>query len=71
MRSMSETIGRSLDVPVVSIASEQAPGHFGWLGAFVAWDVPASSAQTREKLGWKSTGPGLISDLENMHYSKA
>jgi nucleoside-diphosphate-sugar epimerase len=71
IRDIAETIGRSLDVPVVSIASEEAPGHFGWLGAFVAWDVPASSAQTREKLGWNPTGPRLISDLENMRHFQA
>jgi hypothetical protein len=58
-------------VPVVSIAPEEAAGHFGWLAAFVGWDIPASSAQTREKLEWNPTGPGLISDLENMRYLQA
>ncbi|MFN7997620.1 MAG: SDR family oxidoreductase [Bryobacteraceae bacterium] len=67
-RDIAETIGRGLRVPVVSIAPEEAAGHFGWLAAFVGWDVPASSAQTREKLGWNPTGPGLLSDLENMRY---
>jgi nucleoside-diphosphate-sugar epimerase len=70
-REIAETIGRGLGVPVVSIASEEAAGHFGWLAPFVRWDVPASSAQTRESLGWHPTGPGLISDLENMRYSEA
>ena len=69
VRDIAEVIGRGLNVPVVSIAPEQAAEHFGWLGAFVGWDVPASSALTREKLGWNPTGPGLISDLENMRYS--
>jgi nucleoside-diphosphate-sugar epimerase len=70
-RDIAEAIGRGLNLPVVSIAPEEAAGHFGWLGAFVGWDVPASSAQTREKLGWNPTGPGLIADLENMHYFQA
>jgi hypothetical protein len=35
---------------------------------FAGFDMPASSAQTREKLGWNPTGPGLISDLKNMRY---
>ena len=71
VRDIAEAIGRGLNVPVVSIAPEEAAGHFGWLGAFVGRDIPASSAQTQEKLGWDPTGPGLISDLENMRYVQA
>jgi nucleoside-diphosphate-sugar epimerase len=71
VREIAEVIGRGLKVPVVSIAPQEAAGHFGWLGAFVAWDIPASSAHTRQKLGWNPTGPGLISDLENMRYFPA
>jgi nucleoside-diphosphate-sugar epimerase len=70
-RDIAEVIGRGLNVPVRSIAPEKAAEHFGWLAAFVGWDVPASSARTREELGWTPSGPGLISDLENMRYSKA
>lgn len=69
-RTIAETIGRGLAVPVVSITPEQAAGHFGWLAHFVAWDVPASSAWTRAELGWSPTGPGLIADLENMRYQQ-
>lgn len=68
-RDIAETVGRGLNVPVVSIAPEEAAGHFGWLAMFAGWDTPATSAQTREKLGWNPTGPGLISDLKNMRYS--
>ncbi len=68
VRDIAEAIGRGLKVPVVSLTAEKAAGHFGWLAAFAGWDIPASSAQTREKLGWNPTGPGLISDLENMRY---
>ena len=68
-RDIAETVGRGLRVPVVSIAPEQAAGHFGWLAAFVGWDVPASSTETRARLGWRPTGPGLIADLEQMSYS--
>jgi nucleoside-diphosphate-sugar epimerase len=66
VREIAEAIGRGLRVPVVSLAPEEAVNHFGWLAAFVGRDVPASSVHTREKLGWNPTGPGLISDLENM-----
>lgn len=67
-RDIAEVIGRGLKVPVVSLSPEEAPAHFGWLTAFVGFDMPASSAQTREKLGWQPTGPGLIADLEEMQY---
>jgi nucleoside-diphosphate-sugar epimerase len=70
-RAIAETIGRGLDVPVVSMAPEQAAGHFGWLAHFVERDLPASSAWTRAELGWNPSGPGLISDLENMRYQDA
>ncbi len=70
-KDIAEAIGRGLKMPVVSLAPEAAAGHFGWLGAFIGMDLPASSAQTRQKLGWNPTGPGLLSDLGNMHYSAA
>ena len=71
VREIAEVIGHGLNVPVVSIAPEDAAKHFGWLAPFAGWDIPASSALTREKLGWNPTGPGLISDLENMRYYPA
>jgi nucleoside-diphosphate-sugar epimerase len=70
-RDIAEAIGRGLSVPVISLAPEEASQHFGWLAVFVGRDVPASSVHTREKLGWNPTGPGLISDLENMRYFPA
>jgi nucleoside-diphosphate-sugar epimerase len=71
VRDIAEVIGRGLNVPVISLAPQEASGHFGWLAAFVGRDVPASSAQTRRTLGWSPTGPGLISDLDNMRYVQA
>jgi nucleoside-diphosphate-sugar epimerase len=68
IREIAEAIGRGLHVPVVSLTPEESSQHFGWLAAFAGWDIPASSAQTREKLGWNPTGPGLIADLDNMRY---
>jgi nucleoside-diphosphate-sugar epimerase len=68
MRDIAEVIGRGLKVPVKSICPEESPAHFGWLGMFASHDLLASSAQTQKKLGWHPTGPGLIADLERMHY---
>ena len=70
-RDIAEVIGRGLKVPAVSLSPEEAPAHFGWLSMFVGLDMPASSAQTQERLGWHPTGPVLIADLERMQYSEA
>jgi nucleoside-diphosphate-sugar epimerase len=71
VRDIAEAIGRGLKVPVVSKSSEEAAAHFGWLGMFVGRDLTGSSVQTQRRLGWRSTGPGLIADLEQMCYSEA
>lgn len=68
MREIAAVIGKGLKVPVVSLSPEKAQAHFGWLAMFAGMDMPASSAQTRARLGWNPTGPGLIADLENMRY---
>ena len=69
MREIAEVIGRGLKVPVVSLSPEEAQAHFGWLARFAGLDMPASSAQTKQWLGWHPTGSGLIVDLEQMRYS--
>ena len=67
MRDIAEVIGRRLKMPVVAKSPAEAAEHFGWLGGFAALDGPASSALTRERLGWRPVGPGLIADLERAH----
>jgi nucleoside-diphosphate-sugar epimerase len=67
VRDIAEVIGRRLKLPVVSKTPAQAAEHFGWLGIFAGLDGPASSALTRERLGWRPVGPGLIADLERAH----
>ena len=70
-REIAEAIGRALDLPVASIAAEDAPSHFGWIGGFFGMDIPASSTATQELLGWTPTGPTLIEDLDTGAYSHA
>jgi nucleoside-diphosphate-sugar epimerase len=67
-RTIAETIARRLDIPAVSIPADDVARHFGWLGAFFAADIPASSALTRELLGWEPTHPGLVEDLDSSDY---
>jgi nucleoside-diphosphate-sugar epimerase len=69
VKDIAEVLGRGLKIPVVSLSPEEAQANFGWLAPFAAWDMPASSAQTQQRLGWHPTGPGLIADLEKMRYS--
>ncbi len=66
MRAIAETIGQRLGLPAKSIAEEDAPAFFGWLAMFAGHDMPASSAETRRKLGWTPTGPSLLDDLANL-----
>ncbi len=68
-RDIAEVIASGLGVPAVSLPPEQAGAHFGWLGPFMAMDMPASSAWTRERLGWRPQGPGLLANLKAMDYS--
>jgi nucleoside-diphosphate-sugar epimerase len=68
MREIAEVIGKGLEVPLVSLSQEEAQAHFGWLAMFAGSDMPASSTQTRQWLGWHPTGPGLIADLEQMRW---
>ena len=71
VRDIAEAIGTGLGVPVRSLSTAEAREHFGWLGAFAGMDLPASSAITRDRLGWEPKGPGMIEDLRNMDYRVA
>ncbi len=68
LREIAEAVGKGLKVPVKSLTPQEAGEHFGMFGHFAMLDIPASSAWTREALGWKPSGPGLIEDLTNMKY---
>jgi nucleoside-diphosphate-sugar epimerase len=69
-REIAAVIGRRLHVPVVSKSREEAAEHFGWIGQFFAMDGPASSAQTRTRLGWQPTQPGLLADLDANYFEQ-
>ena len=67
-REIAEAIGRHLDVPTASVPADRAQEHFDWIGMFFGADAPASSARTRELLGWTPTHPGLLEDIAAGHY---
>ena len=67
-REIAEAIGRGLDLPVTSIAPDDAQAHFGWIGGFFGMDLPTSSAHTQQLLDWTPTGPTLLEDLATDSY---
>ena len=70
MRDIAAVIGRHLNLPVVSKTADEAASHFGWMARFVGLNMAASSALTRQQLGWHPTHPTLLEDLEQGHYFK-
>jgi hypothetical protein len=70
LRDIAGAIGKRLHVPVVSKSLEEGLESFGWLAYPIAADGPASSALTREQLGWIPQERGLIRDVEEGSYFK-
>ncbi|QHM70045.1 SDR family oxidoreductase [Mixta intestinalis] len=68
-RQIAEVIARKLNLPLISLSPSEAEAHFGGLALFIAMNLRASSAWTRQQLGWHPTGPGLLDDLQNMDYA--
>jgi nucleoside-diphosphate-sugar epimerase len=62
VRDIATVIGRRLGLPVETVPEET----FGPFGPIFAMDQPASSAHTRDALGWQPTHSSLLEDLENI-----
>jgi nucleoside-diphosphate-sugar epimerase len=62
VRDIATVIGRRLGLPVETVPQET----FGPFGPIFAMDQPASSAHTRNALGWQPTHSSLLEDLENI-----
>ena len=67
-REIAEAIGRAYDLPVAALAAEDVADHFGWIGTFFGMEMSATSAATRELLGWTPAGPGLVADIDGGAY---
>jgi nucleoside-diphosphate-sugar epimerase len=69
-RSIAETIGRGLDLPVVSLTPDEAAGHYAspFMATVYGFDAPVSSTITQELLGWSPTQPTLLDDIEHGDY---
>jgi nucleoside-diphosphate-sugar epimerase len=69
VRDIAEAIGQAFDLPVRSIAPDDVQDHFGFIGTFFSMEMSATSAATRELLGWTPSGPTLVEDIEAGAYS--
>lgn len=70
-REIAGAIGTGLGLPVVSKTGASAAAHFTWFEHFAAIGCVASSAQTREALGWQPTAQDLLTDIETANYLTA
>jgi nucleoside-diphosphate-sugar epimerase len=71
LRDIAEVIGEGLKMPVESITPKEASEYFAWMAHLATIDLAASSALTRQQLGWNPLGPDLLTDLRSMDYSEA
>jgi nucleoside-diphosphate-sugar epimerase len=70
-KSIAESIGKHLNLPVVAVTSEKAAEHFGWFSHFAGLDAPVSTQITRDLLGWVPMQIGLLEDMEQGTYFKS
>lgn len=70
-RMIAEALGQALDLPVASVAPDDADEHFGFVAHFFAMTMTASSQLTRTALPWVPSGPSLVEDILAGAYSKA
>lgn len=67
-KAIAQAIGDGLKVPTRSVPDQQAEAHFAWMKHFAEMDNPASSAWTRQVLGWQPNAPGLLEDIAQAGY---
>jgi nucleoside-diphosphate-sugar epimerase len=69
VKSIAQTIGQRLNIPAISLSVQEAKDHFGWLANPVGMDSPASSALTKQRLGWLPKEPSEF--LDNLKETNA
>ena len=70
-RRIADAIGKGLGLPVVGLSPDEAQAHFGWFATFAGMDLAASSAHTRDLLGWAPCQPDLLTDMAENGYFDA
>jgi nucleoside-diphosphate-sugar epimerase len=70
LREIAKTIGKCLNLPVVSKSGAEADAHFSWFSYFTTLDCVASSEESRKVTGWKPKEVGLLQDIiENEYFN--
>lgn len=67
-KTIATEIAERLNVPVVSITSDEAAEHFGWFAHFAKLNNLTSSEATKATLGWNPQNPTLLEDLNSSVY---
>jgi nucleoside-diphosphate-sugar epimerase len=66
--NIAETISNGAQLPLVSVPADEAEKYFTWFTHFAAMDCAASSAKTRETLGWQPKHIGLLEDMQENYF---
>jgi nucleoside-diphosphate-sugar epimerase len=69
-KSIAETIGAGLGIPVRSLSKDEAAAYFGWMAMFAGIDNPTSSAITRSSLGWQPQQLELLPDMRANYFGE-
>jgi nucleoside-diphosphate-sugar epimerase len=67
-RTIAEVLADGMGLEAVSLTPEEAGQQYGILARFVGLDISATSARTRETLGWEPAGPELLDDLRANYF---
>lgn len=67
-KTIATQIADRLNIPIVSLNSEEAVEHFSWFTHFAKLDNKTSSEETKRSLGWNPEHPTLLEDLQGSVY---
>lgn len=71
-KDIATFIAERLQVPVVTLNSNEATEHFGWFAHFAKLNNLTSSEETKSALGWEPQHPTLMDDLQSdVYFSEA
>ena len=68
LKKIATEISERLNIPLVSLNSEEAAEHFSWFTHFAKLDNQTSSEETRKTLNWNPQHPILLEDLKGSVY---
>ncbi|KQS93660.1 SDR family oxidoreductase [Chryseobacterium sp. Leaf394] len=67
-KMIATEIAEKLNIPVVSISSEEAAEHFTWFAHFAKLNNMTSSEETKKLLDWNPQHPTLLEDMKGSAY---